>query len=55
MGINVPRFLSRFLLSYHREDTCIEYFIKNADSSETLSKETKHHANVQKPYYVIRS
>jgi hypothetical protein len=38
MGINVPRFLSRFLLSYHREDTCIEYFIKNTDSSETLSQ-----------------
>ena len=34
---NVPLFLDRFALSYHREDFCIEYFINRLNSAETIS------------------
>ncbi|RJP81862.1 MAG: hypothetical protein C4522_03780 [Desulfobacteraceae bacterium] len=37
MLANGPLFNSRFAISYFRESSCIEYFIKNRISSETIS------------------
>jgi len=34
---NIPLFFERFGLSYYIEDSCIEYFISNLFSSETIS------------------
>ncbi len=34
---NIPLFFERFCLSYYREGSCIEYFISNLFSSETIS------------------
>ena len=37
MLTNVPRFLNQFSLSYVREASCIEYFIHQRTSGETIS------------------
>lgn len=37
MLTNVPLFLQRFSLSYVKEDSCIEYFLKDIASSEIIS------------------
>lgn len=37
MLANLPLFLQRFSLSYYKEDCCIEYFVKQHSSSETIS------------------
>ncbi|NVM20196.1 MAG: hypothetical protein HWN68_00260 [Desulfobacterales bacterium] len=37
MKKNVPRLLSRYELSYYKEDDCIEYFITDKDSKEQIS------------------
>ena len=34
---NVPLFIQRYALSYHREDFCIEYFINSLNSNEIIS------------------
>ena len=34
---NVPRLLSRYNISYYREDTCVEYFITEKDKEEAIS------------------
>lgn len=37
MRANIPVFLARFSLSYYLEDCCVEYFIKESCSQETVS------------------
>ena len=37
MTRNIPLFFERFCLSYYREASCIEYFISNLFTSETIS------------------
>ncbi|MFH2067204.1 MAG: hypothetical protein ABIK15_18535 [Pseudomonadota bacterium] len=37
MLANGPLFNNRFVISYYRENACIEYFIKNRISSEIIS------------------
>ena len=34
---NVPRLLSRYKISYYREDTCVEYFISEKGKGEAIS------------------
>ena len=37
MRTNVPLFLTRFIITYFKEDSCIEYFINNRDSNLVIS------------------